>query len=120
VERWGRPGVAPQPGPLVALLGGAIYGKLPDRVGKTAQDYALEMARKLMPKANPREQLHIQSRLQERGMWPGVGPADRVKKAQQSLDELLMLYEDDEEAWFWRAPVAPGGRAQAAAGGYQA
>jgi hypothetical protein len=106
MEKWGKAGSAPQPGPLVALLGGTIYGKLPDRVGKNARDYALEMARKLMPKANHREQLLIQSRLQEKGMWPNTAPADRVKKAQQSLDELITLYEDDEEAWFWRAQIA--------------
>jgi tetratricopeptide (TPR) repeat protein len=64
------------------------------------------MARKLMPKANHREQLLIQSRLQEKGMWPGVGPSERTKKAQQSLDELLTLHEDDEEGWFWRAQLA--------------
>jgi hypothetical protein len=41
-------------------------------------------------------------------MWPNVGPDERKKKAQQSLDELLMLYEDDTEGWFWRAQVADG------------
>ena len=35
-------------------------------------DASLEMARKLMPKASHREQLLIQSRLQEKGMWPNV------------------------------------------------
>jgi hypothetical protein len=120
LEKWGRPGAAPQPGPLVALLGGTIYGKLPDRVGKTAQDYALDMARKLMPKANSREQLLIQSRLQERGMWPNVQPADRTKKAQQSLDELLMLHDDDTEAWFWRAQLARGDGPNATAVFYKA
>jgi hypothetical protein len=106
MEKWGRPGPVVQPGPYVALLSGAVYGKLPDRVGKNGQEYALDTARRLMPKANPREQLLIQSRLQEKGMWPGVGPDDRRKKAAQSLDELLMLYEDDEEGWFWRAQLA--------------
>jgi len=106
LEKWGRPGAVPPPGPYVAALGGLVYGKLPDRVGKNAQDHALEMARKLMPKANPREQLLVQSRLQERGMLPGVGPDERRKKAMQSLDELITLYEDDEEGWFWRAQLA--------------
>ncbi len=106
LEKWGRPGAVVQPGPLVAVLGGAVYGKFPSRIGKNAQEYALDKARELMPKANQREQLLIQARLQERGMWPGVGPDERKKKAQQSLDELLMLYEDDEEGWFWRAQVA--------------
>ena len=106
LEKWGRPGPVVAPGPYVAALGGMVYGKLPLRVGKNAQDYALDMARELMSKANPREQLHIQSRLQEQGKWPNVGPTERVKKAQQSLDELLTLHEDDEEGWFWRAQLA--------------
>ncbi|MFM8275087.1 MAG: tetratricopeptide repeat protein, partial [Gemmata sp.] len=106
LEKWGRPGVAPSASPYVALLGGLAYGKLPDRVGKNAVDYSLDSARRMMPKANQREQLHIQARLQEKGMWPGVGPDERKKKAAQSLDELLMLHDDDEEGWFWRAQVA--------------
>ncbi|MCS6864462.1 MAG: hypothetical protein RMJ56_11530 [Gemmataceae bacterium] len=107
LEKWGRTGnvVAP-PGPLTALVGGAIAAPLPDTVGKNARDYALERARQLMPKANAREQLLIQSRLQEKGLWPNVAAAERIKKAQQSLDELLMLYDDDEEGWFWRAQLA--------------
>ncbi|QJW96963.1 tetratricopeptide repeat protein [Frigoriglobus tundricola] len=120
MEKWGRPGVVPPPGPYVAALGGLVYGKLPDRVGKSAQDYALEMARKLMPKANPREQLLIQARLQEKGMLPGVGPDERRKKAMQSLDELLTLYEDDEEGWFWRAQLAGQDGPNAAAVFYKA
>jgi tetratricopeptide (TPR) repeat protein len=106
MEKWGRTGTVAAPGPFVGAIGGLVYGKLPDRVGKNAQEHALDMARKLMPKANPREQLLIQSRLQERGMWPGVGADDRRKKAMQSLDELLALHEDDEEGWFWRAQLA--------------
>ncbi len=107
LEKWGRTGnVVFPPGPWAAIAGGVIYAKLPDPLGKNARDYALERARQLMPKANAREQLLIQSRLQEKGMWPNVAPADRIKKAQQSLDELLMLHDDDEEGWFWRAQLA--------------
>ncbi len=106
LEKWGKPGAVVPTAPFVGLLGGAIYGQLPDRLGKNAQDYALAMARKLMPKANHREELLIRSRLQEKGMWPKVGPNERIKKAQQSLDELLTLHDDDEEGWFWRAQLA--------------
>jgi tetratricopeptide (TPR) repeat protein len=120
LEKWGKPGAVIPPAPFVGLLGGVIYGRLPDRLGKNAQDYALAMARKLMPKANHREQLHIQSRLQEKGMWPNVGPTERVKKAQQSLDELLTLHEDDEEGWFWRAQLARGDGPNAGAVFYKA
>src|SRR5262245_30285948 len=66
-----------------------------------------------MRKPSHREQLSIQSRLQEQGMWPGVGPDERKKKAAATLDELLMLYEDDEEGWFWRAQIADDGNAKA-------
>lgn len=113
MEKWGRPGTVPPAGPFVAVTGGMVYGKLPARVGKNAQEYALDAARQLMPKANPREQLLIQARLQEKGMWPGVGPDERKKKAQQSLDELLLLHEDDEEGWFWRAQIADNANAGA-------
>lgn len=120
LEKWGKPGVTPPAAPYVAALGGGAYAKLPDRVGKNAIDYALDTARRLMPKAPLREQLLIQSRLQEKGMWPGVGPDERRKKAAQSLDELLMLHEDDEEGWFWRAQVAAGDGPNAAAVFYKA
>ncbi len=120
LEKWGRPGVIPPATPYVAAIGGFVYGKLPDRVGKNAPDFALDSARRLMPKANPREQLLIQSRLQEKGMWPAVGPDERRKKAAQSLDELLMLYDDDTEGWFWRAQLASDGGPNATAVFYKA
>src|SRR5205823_1381965 len=58
--------------------------------------------------AGPREQLLVQAKLQEKGMWPAVGPDDRKKKAAASLDELLTLYDDDEEGWFARAQLNGG------------
>jgi Tfp pilus assembly protein PilF len=112
LEKWGK-ATKPAAGPFLAAVGGAAQAKLPDRFAKSPADYALETARKLMPRANHREQLLIQSRLQEKGMWPGVGPDERKKKAQASLDELLTLYEDDEEGWFWRAQIADGPNASA-------
>ena len=119
-DKYGRANTTTPVGPFVAIAGGAITGRLPDRVGKNNQEYALEKARALMPKANPREQLLIQSRLQDRGMWPNVAAADRTKKAQQSLDELLMLHDDDEEGWFWRAQLAKADGPNAAAVFYKA
>ncbi len=68
----------------------------------------LAKAKELMPKAAHREQLLIQAKLQEKGMWPGVGPDERKKKAAASLDELLTLYGDDEEGWFARAQINGG------------
>src|SRR5262245_22941695 len=89
LEKWGRSGGTITANPFHAVVGGFVHAKLPEGVGKSAGDYSLAMARQLMPKANSREQLLIQARLQEKGMWPGVGPDERKKKAQQSLDELL-------------------------------
>lgn len=113
LEKWGRGTSAPQITGLGALLGATGFSTLPDRITKSPLDYSLEMAHKLLPRANHREQLLIQSRLQERGMWPGVPPDQRRKKAAESLDELLMLYEEDEEGWFWRAQLADTGNAKA-------
>lgn len=108
MDKWGRGGSL-KPEAFRAVAGaGWPQAKLPTVFSKPAKDYALEQARLLMPRANAREQLLITAKLQERGMWPGVGPDDRRKKAQQTLDELLALYEDDEEGWFARAQVADG------------
>ncbi len=68
----------------------------------------LDKAKELLPKAGQREQLIIQAKLQEKGMWPGVTPELRKKKAAASLDELLTLYDDDEEGWFARAQLNGG------------
>jgi tetratricopeptide (TPR) repeat protein len=109
MEKWGGLGGGTvTASPFQAAVGGLVHARLPERAGKSPRDYALEMARQLMPRANHREQLLIQARLQEKGMWPNTAPDERRKKAQQTLDELLMLYEDDEEGWFWRAQVADG------------
>jgi len=108
LEKWGRSGKAESPLPYIAALGGPASVKLPDRVGRNAAEYALEKAKQLAPKASLRERLLVQARLQEKGMWPDT-PADaRNKKAAATLDELLTLHDDDQEAWFWRAQLAEG------------
>jgi tetratricopeptide (TPR) repeat protein len=119
-EKWGAGAVVPKVQGFASMLGNMGTVALPDNLTKAPIDYALEMARKLMPKASHREQLLIQSRLQEKGMWPGVGPDERKKKAQQTLDELLTLYDDDEEGWFWRAQLAGSDGTHAAAPYYKA
>jgi tetratricopeptide (TPR) repeat protein len=113
LEKWGRGGSAPKTTGLAGALGAMGFSVIPDRLTKSPRDAALEMARKLMPRASHREQLLIQSRLQEKGMWPNTKADERRKKAQQTLDELLMLYDDDQEAWFWRAQLAEDGNAKA-------
>src|SRR5262245_6847614 len=63
LEKWGRGGTVPQTKGLAGILGAPGFASLSDRFTKSPADYALEMARKLMPKASQREQLHIQARL---------------------------------------------------------
>jgi Tfp pilus assembly protein PilF len=80
-----------------------------ERWGKgSAQNDALKKAKDLMPHASHREGLLIKARLEEKGMWPGVGPDARVKKATESINTLLALYDDDEEGWMYRAQLAGG------------
>jgi tetratricopeptide (TPR) repeat protein len=105
-EKWNS-GAKPLGGnPLLAVVGGGPQP--PDRFSKAPRDYALERAKALMPKASHREQLLVTARLQEKGNWPDVKPEDRKKKATDTLNELLALYEDDEEGWFARAQIAEG------------
>ena len=105
LEKWGK--TTAKPLPYFAALGTVIQPKLPDSIAKAPHDYALEMAKQLLPKASHREGFLITAKLQEKGMLPGVGD-ERRKKAQQTLDELLAIYEDDEEGWFARAQLGDG------------
>ena len=79
-----------------------------ERWGKSNHMQALQQAQALLPKASHREQLLITARLQEKGVAPGVGPDQRTKKAAATLDDLLTVYDDDEEGWFARAQIAGG------------
>src|SRR5262249_30196035 len=69
---------------------------------------ALKKAKELLPKASQSEQMIITSRLQEKGLTEGVTPDTRRSSAQKTLDELLILHDDDQEAWFCRAQVSDG------------
>ena len=79
-----------------------------EKWGKGDHTRSLKRAQELLPKASHREQMLITARLQEKGLMPGVGPEDRKKKATATLDEMLTLYDDDQEAWFNRAQLAEG------------
>jgi tetratricopeptide (TPR) repeat protein len=62
-----------------------------------------------VPRASHREQLLIQARMQEKGLIPNVGnPEMRMRAAIQTIDTLLSLYDDDTEAWYYRAQLAGG------------
>jgi tetratricopeptide (TPR) repeat protein len=80
-----------------------------ERWGKSNHTAALQKAHDLRSHASDREQLLIQARMQEKGMAPGVGgPEERLKKAIHTLDDLLALYDDDQEGWYYRAQLAGG------------
>src|ERR1700730_12718838 len=81
---------------------------------------SLKKAQELLPYANDRESQLITARLQEKGMAPGVGPNERKKKALKTLDELLTLYDDDEEGWFYRARLTQSDDGMAAVPYYKA
>jgi tetratricopeptide (TPR) repeat protein len=73
---------------------------------------ANKMAQKaydLRDKASHREQQLILARMQEKALLPGVGDAEaRRKAAIATIDNMLALYDDDEEAWYFRAQLAGG------------
>src|SRR5262245_45530905 len=69
---------------------------------------ALKKAQELMPRAPHREQLLITARLHEKGLLGITGVDERRKKAGQTLDEMLTIYDDDEEAWFARGALHGG------------
>lgn len=107
LEKWAKTS-PPSPAPLFAVGGTGLKARLPDRYGKSPATYALERAKALLPKAGHREQLLITAKLHEKGMMPGTGPDQRRTKAQQTLDELVTLYGDDEEGWYARAQLGDG------------
>src|SRR5262245_48791382 len=106
LEKWPNP-KTPKADPFLALVGGVLQPKLPARYAKHPRDYALDMAKALLPKASHREALLITAKLHEKGLLPNSGTGDeRKKKAIETLDDLLALHEDDEEGWFARAQLA--------------
>jgi hypothetical protein len=67
---------------------------------------ALKRAQALLPKAGDRAGRLIKARLHEKGLIDTKASADaRKKNAIKALDEMLSLYEDDEEAWFYRGKL---------------
>ena len=82
-----------------------------EKWGRGDPTKALLKAGALRDKASPREQQLILARMQEKGLVPGVGDADARKAAAiATIDDMLAIYDDDEEAWFYRAQLANGGR----------
>jgi tetratricopeptide (TPR) repeat protein len=59
--------------------------------------------------ASDREVHLIKALMQEKGQLPGVGDGEqRKQKAIATIDEMLALYDDDEEGWYYRAQLAGG------------
>ena len=83
-------------------------GRACDKWGQAAYAPPLKKAQELTAGASHRESLLIKAKLQEKGMIEGIAPENRRKEAVKTLDELIALYDDDEEAWFARAQVADG------------
>jgi tetratricopeptide (TPR) repeat protein len=86
---------------------------------------ALLKAHELREGASHREQMLIKARMQEKGQLPGVGDSTaRKQAAQRTLDDMIALYDDDEEAWYYRSQLAGDnalfGRAAAAVPFYKA
>ena len=82
-----------------------------DKWGRGDAKKPLTKAGELRDKASDREQRLILARLQEKGLAPGVGDGDaRRKAAISTIDNMLAVYDDDEEAWFARAQLADGAR----------
>src|SRR5262249_34054398 len=77
----------------------------------TSHMEALKKAQALLPKASDPEQMLIPAGLQLKGLAGGFKTdAEKKAAAVKTLDELISLYEDDEEAWFARAKLAGDGR----------
>src|SRR5262245_8041528 len=80
-----------------------------EKWGKGDQMAALRKAKELMPRADQREQKLILARVQEKGMTEEkLTPDQRTPTAIKTIDELLSLHDDDQEAWYYRAQLAGG------------
>jgi tetratricopeptide (TPR) repeat protein len=80
-----------------------------DRFGRGDATKALLKAWELREHASDREVMLIKARMQEKGQLPGVGDGEqRKQKAIATIDEMLALYDEDEEAWIARALLAGG------------
>lgn len=80
-----------------------------ERWGKGDHAKALLEADKRKSHASYREQQLILARMQEKGQVAGVGDEEaRRKAAITTIDNLLAVYDEDEEAWYYRAQLAGG------------
>jgi hypothetical protein len=84
-------------------------GRALERWGRGDATRALLEADKRKGFASHREQQLIRASMLEKGQAPDAGdPEERKKKAIAALDNMLALYDDDEEAWYFRAQLSGG------------
>jgi Tfp pilus assembly protein PilF len=80
-----------------------------ERWGRGKANDHYQKAWELRELASPREQMLFKASMQEKGLLPGVGDGDKRKLAAiDTIDQLIALYDDDEEAWYFRAQLAGG------------
>lgn len=80
-----------------------------ERWGRGDANKSLQKAYDLRMNAAYPEQQLILARMQEKGLVPGVGDGEARKKAAiNTLDSLLAVHDDDQEAWYYRAQLAGG------------
>src|SRR5262249_28163305 len=71
---------------------------------------ALKKAKELIGNCSDRERLLITARLQQKGLEGSFKNDEEKRKAAiKSIDQLISLYGDDQEAWFARARLAGDG-----------
>ena len=80
-----------------------------ERWGRGDATRALLKAWELREHASKREIYLLTASMQEKGQLPGVGDSEQRRlKAIATIDEMLALYDDDEEGWYYRAQLAGG------------
>jgi Tfp pilus assembly protein PilF len=80
-----------------------------ERWGRGNANDHYKKAWELRTTANPREQMLFKASMQLKGLLPGVGDGEKRKLAAiDTIDQLIAQYDDDEEAWYFRAQLAGG------------
>jgi Tfp pilus assembly protein PilF len=106
-ESWNR-GFVQRDQPVSLLAGWGLNAAL-KAIGRDDATIALLRADELKTRASDREQMLILARMQQKGQAPDAGDGEtRKRKAIATIDNLLALYDDDEEGWYFRAQLAGG------------
>jgi hypothetical protein len=107
LESWNRGYLRRDP-PSVMAAGPVLVLAL-KAIGRDDATTALLKADQLKDRASHREQQLILARMQQKGQAPGAGDGEARKRAAiATIDNLLALYDDDEEGWFFRAQLSGG------------